>query len=310
MVAYFPEDPDDFVDDLEKQISAYIINVMPADPSGELETLPLTDLLIAYGNWRSRWVPAHPRAVHWSSKLRSSLHTASHQVALNAISAAAQAGDDLTPYLSRSINNAYVPQAKRSARLDHRSDLDLLMSDWGLHHLHLSTKLCSNGLMERTGDLLFAAFTHDDAYLIGIFPHGSWTQKELIEVLVREWPNDSVVATLKGGLTLASHVNEHDHQELRNAGVTTLMEVDGTIVMPGQGMTTAGTPMRVTSHAQKVAWTLTDLRTNLGAKLSALDSQYPVAEASATTWTSSVHDNTFWLCRGQECVPIADLTPP
>lgn len=308
MVECFPEDADGFVDKMEQQIRAYIFNVMPPDPSGELNTLPLTDLLLVYGNWRSRFVNARPRAVHFSNKLRSSPHAATHRAALDAISACVQAGDDLTPYLSRRIKTAYVPQAQRNKPLHRLPDLDLLISDWGLHHLHLSTQVEPDGFVERTDDLLFAAFTHQDAYFIGIHPHGNWTRQELIEVLVREWPNNSAVIASVSGLTLASSVSEDDHLQLRNAGVATLMQVDGKVVIAGQGMTTAGTAMRVTSHVDNVTRVLAHLRGSLGAELSALESQYPVPEGGTATWTSWVDDDTCWLRRGEGRVLVADLT--
>ena len=307
MAEYLPEDPDGFVDEIEQQIRDYVLRVMPPDPSGELEASPLNSLLLTYGNWRSRFVHTQPRTVHLSSKLRASLQATEHKAALGAISAAIQAGDDLTPYLSRGIKTAYVPQAQRDKRLHRRSDLDLLISDWGLHHLHLATQLEPDGFVHRTDDLLFAAFTDEDAYLIGIHPHGNWALRELVEVLVREWPDNSAVTMSVSGVTLARSVSEDEHMQLRKGGVATLMEVDGRVVMPGLGMTTAGTPVRVTLRVNKIVWALTDLRENLDARLSALDAQYPAAEGATATWEPWVDDDTWWLRRGKLLVPVADL---
>ena len=178
--------------------------------------------------------------------------------------------------------------------------------DWGLHHLHLTTEMESDGFVKRTGDLLFAAFTDDDAYLIGIYPHGSWALKDLIEIVVRDWPGNSVVMPSMSGVRLTRPVSEEEHLELRKGGVATFVEVDGTVVMPALGMTTAGTPVRVTLRINKMARALRDLRENLNARLAELDKRYPPSGA-ATTWEPWIEDNTWGLRRGQLRVPIADL---
>jgi hypothetical protein len=111
-----------------------------------------------------------------------------------------------------------VPLAQRDKRLQHRSDLDLLISDWGLHHLHLTSEMEADGFVKRTGDLLFAAFTDDDAYLIGIYPHGSWALHELVEILVREWPGNSAVNASMSGVRLVGSISEEEHMQLRKGG--------------------------------------------------------------------------------------------
>ena len=306
MTQYLPPDPDAFVDELERQIRDHVLRVMPPDPSGELAAAPLHSLLLTYGNWRSRFVHPHPRTAYLASNLQASSKFTEHKTAVEAIIAAIEAGDDLTPHLSRGIKTAYVPQAQRDERLHRRSDLDLLISDWGLHHLHLTTEMESDGFVKRTGDLLFAAFTHGDAYLIGIYTHGSWALRELVEILVREWPDNSAVnASLSGGKLVRS-VSEEEHMRLRKGGVATLVEVDDKVVMPGLGMTTAGTPLRVTLRVNKIAWALTDLRENLDARLAALDEEYPPA-AGAGTWEPSVDRDTWGLRRAALLAPIADL---
>jgi len=46
--------------------------------------------------------------------------------------------------LSSAADTAYVPTTKRKA-LRQRRDLDLLLGDWGVHHLHLGLKHEPNG---------------------------------------------------------------------------------------------------------------------------------------------------------------------
>lgn len=308
MALYVPDDPDRFVDEVEQKIRDHVLRVMPHDPSGELEGSSLDSLLLTYGNWRSRFVHPHPRTVHLSAQLRAAgSNVTGHQTAFAAIVAALEAGHKVTPYLSRGIKTAYVPRAQRSRQLHRRPDLDLLISDWGLHHLHLTTELESDGFVKRTEDLLFAAFTDRDAYLIGIYPHGSWVLRELVEVLVREWSDNPAVVVSLSGVSLAHSVSEDDYLQLRKGGVATLVEVDGRVVMPGFGMTTAGTPVRVTVRVNDIERAITDLRGNLDARLSALDEKYPVADGATATWEPWLEDDTWGLRRGDLVVPIADL---
>jgi hypothetical protein len=44
-----------------------------------------------------------------------------------------------------------------------------MLNDWGIHHLHLGTKISKNtGFVERTGPLLFVKFEKNVAYFIGV----------------------------------------------------------------------------------------------------------------------------------------------
>lgn len=307
MANFAPAAPEAFVAELERLIRAHILDTMPEDDSGELAAASLNELLMTYGNWRARFVHAHPRTVHLASKLRASPKLAEHQASVDAIVAALEAGNDITPHLSRRITTAYVPSAARSPQLKCRRDLDLLIADWGLHHLHLTTEMEADGFVERTQDLLFAAFSPGDAYLIGIYGHQRWTEGELIEILVREWPDSSVVLPSISGLRLTHSVNEGEHLQLRQAGVATMLEVDGKVVMPGFGMTTAGTPLRVTKQADDMSWALRGLREKLDEQLSALDRENPAAPGEETMWKPWVDGDTWGVHRGSLGVIFGQL---
>ena len=99
--------------------------------------------------------------------MRTSEKLDGHHGVVNDIVRAIEAGEDLTPRLSRGVKTAYEPKPMRDKRLHRRRDLDLLIADWGVHHLHLGTTVCADGFVERGDDLLFAAFGDDTAYLLG-----------------------------------------------------------------------------------------------------------------------------------------------
>ena len=99
---------------------------------------------------------------------------------------------------------AYTP-ANARGDLKTRRDLDLLIADWGIHHLHLSPERDGR----RTGDLLFAVFRPDDAYLLQILPHGNWAELSLLETIVRNWPDGALInGALRGGLSLPRHTQQ------------------------------------------------------------------------------------------------------
>jgi hypothetical protein len=51
-------------------------------------------------------------------------------------------GRDLTKYLSRRVAIGFdLPSAKGKKNLAKQRHLDLLLNDWGIHHLHVSTTL-------------------------------------------------------------------------------------------------------------------------------------------------------------------------
>ncbi|HEY1918509.1 MAG TPA: hypothetical protein VGH27_23290 [Streptosporangiaceae bacterium] len=240
----------DLIDNLREAIRSYVLGELGSEPGAELETAGLAHLLRVYGNWRARYVSEKPRRVHYSTELAASPKFAVYRSALDEITTAIEAGSDITPYLSRRVKTAYEPTATRSPNLQGRKDLDLLVADWGIHHLHLSTRKSADGFVKRTDDLLFAAFTRDDAYLIGIFPHGDWTDLELLRVVKRNWPSAGILQPIKG-LGLAEIIDDDKRRSFRNAGLVSIVDIDGELFTPA-GQTTAGTPIRVSLHVQQI----------------------------------------------------------
>lgn len=231
---------------------------MGGDPSGELAALTLHSLVVRYLNWRARFIAGRPRQVHYSRELLASPGYQRHRTAIDAIADMTAAGDDLSPHLSRSSQTAYQPTATRRRQ---RSDLDGLIAEWNIHHLHLNLIADADGYVGRTGDLLFAHFAEADAYFIGVFPHGAWARSEIATIVMRNWPDTRIFVPMAGGLGLERTIPDSDRQALRNAGVTTLLEVDGRVCMPANGgQSLAGTPIWATEHANALMHSLRQLR--------------------------------------------------
>jgi hypothetical protein len=248
----------DAVDNLEQLIHDDLLVELAPDPSGELAAMSLGNLLIVYFNWRLRFIPVCPRCAPLSAELRSSPKYQQHQASLYAILAKIEAGEDLNPHLSDRVKVAYEPAATRAQKKS-RKDLDLLLSEWHLHHLHLGTAIRTDGFIDRTTDLLFANFQEDDAYLIAILDHKGWTNLDLVTTSVHNWLSAGIFTALRGAIGLAQPVADADRVRLRNAGVTTMLEVDGTIYCPA-GQSTAGTPIAATVHSNSAMRALRELR--------------------------------------------------
>jgi hypothetical protein len=262
-------DGEALVDELEQVVHQHLLRRMPVDGTGELAGMGVAHLLITYLAWIGRLIPRAPRVVHQSREMLASPKTAEHAADLEILIAKIRNGEDLRPHLSKRVATAYVPEAKAADMGNQqRADRDVLLAAWGLHHLHLSSELDTDGeWVKRGADLLIGAFDATNAYLVGIYPHGSWALKELMEIVVRNWPDAGLVLAPMSGTRLASpEPTDEERLELHNAGVTVLLEIDGVVYAP-IGQTAAGTPMMVTRAVNDFMWHLRDLRQTLAGEL-------------------------------------------
>src|SRR4051812_17056454 len=106
------------------------------DATGELAKENLGRLLISYLTWRSRFITQEVRRCHLSQELQRNPKRAEYRDAVDEVVARIRNGDDLTPFLSRGIKVAYEPTTTASLKHNKRRDRDLLVADWGVHHLH------------------------------------------------------------------------------------------------------------------------------------------------------------------------------
>jgi hypothetical protein len=284
---------------------------MPADPSGELDAMSLADLLASYGTWRSRLIPTQPRRCHVSNELQSSPKAVQHRPGLDAVVAKIEAGDDLTRHLSRAVAVAHQGGAA-TTKLTRRKDRDLLVADWGLHHLHLSTTIEADGFVERGDDLLFGAFTPGDAYLIGILPHGSWALKELLAVIVHNWPDAGLMLKLDFVLALEREWTDEERVVLRGAGVATpMVTIDGKVYSAvALGQTTAGTPSAATRRSDAIMHTFREWRETEGTRLATIGRVHEESTGQPATgpWQVAVHEDFIGLVRDDIFYGITPLS--
>ena len=103
----------------------------------------------------------------------------------------------------------------------------------------------------RADDLVFIVFAATDASLKRYLSACSrWGLKELLEVLVRNWPDNGPMHRAEDPVGLTQEWSEDELLQLRAAGISTgMVAVNGKVwAAPWLRQTTAGTPMSATGR--------------------------------------------------------------
>ncbi len=237
---------------LVESVRQWVLTNLPydrGDPAlvAYLAGLDAHGLLVVYHNWISRLVKPQPRAVHKSTAFQMNLLATQRANDLAQIIADIEQGRDLKKYLSRDIDRApaKAPGARR------RPDLDLLLNNWGVHHLHISSIVEPDGFVKRDGPLLFVSFTSRAAYVIDIMMHGDWTRDHVLEVLASEWPHEGVIHEINDAPS-ATQITEEQRANLRKNGYNAAFTYGGKVFMPASVMMSGGPTMRAWVWARHV----------------------------------------------------------
>lgn len=183
-----------------------------------------------YGDLQTRLIPARPRRVLVSGELQCPPQL---QLGLEVLKDRIVRGEDLRPHSSRLVN-----------RFDRPDDL---LSDWGIYHLHLGTQQQADGLVERTGPVVFARFTEDTAYLIGIYEHGNWSRQDLVRTLHHNWPETISIYRIRGVTGGEIPLSDSEYGRLRRHQINAAVEVEPGVVYGhlGGGITASRTGVNV-----------------------------------------------------------------
>lgn len=174
-----------------------------------------------------RYISSTPRQVCFSDRMSS--HSDRHGPALNEIRRKAEKGLSLTAHLSRAVAS---PTGAGSGKT---RDKDLLMVDWGLHHLHLSINVEADGFVSRTENVLFAKVTEAALYFVDVLPHGKgklpWVEVSLLETIDRNWPRLLDHCRLTMPSSGDDSMTPEERHQLRRAGVATFTSLpNGTVL--------------------------------------------------------------------------------
>jgi len=245
--------------DLKAAIRTWAVDTLPYDRSNhevvaEINGKDARELLIVYHNWMSRHVMATPRQVHLSAAYTANPVAIQRKADLDVLIAKIDRGEELKPHLSTRVDIVLEASSKK---LQRRKDLDLMLIEWEVHHLHISQSVESSGFVERDDPLLFAVFHNTDAYLLDVMTHKDFNRDHILEIMARSWPHARLLHELEATpgqkiLGLAKRYDEDDRNVFRRAGINALVEVDGKVYKPAGGITTAGTSIRASLAADQV----------------------------------------------------------
>ena len=175
------------------------------------------ELMTNYFTVRYRLLPIKPRKVFIANKITCPQDLKEgYEAFINKVSE----GGDLNPHMSRT-NKVLDKKGK-------------LFYDWGIYHFHLGQNIEDDGYVERTGNVLFAIVDKDKFYAIAIMPHDNWANKDLLEIILANWPN--LLNTYRIEAKMASNPTSVDIAALRKANVVTAVELSDGISYFGRGM--------------------------------------------------------------------------
>ena len=204
------------------------------------DSAEMFEVLHMYFNARRLLIEPVPRKVHRSREVAARTLTDSQRRALGAIEARALVGKPLQPYQSTRIESA-----------DYN---DLLLNDWGVHHLHLGLGRhpTKPWFAARTRDLLFALVRPDNFYMIDVLPHGEWVNEALVDIMHTNWP-EAIADRVCPGVTDVDPLSRDSRARLRKVHANTLIAAsDGTAYHLG-GLVSSGLALEVVMASDKVA---------------------------------------------------------
>lgn len=185
------------------------------------------EMIRAYLSVGRRLVSLQPRKVLKAKEFQC---PPNHIQGLAKIESTIRSGGNLTPFLSDEIK--------------HRDFQDKLLLHWGIHHLHLGTKMRSDGFVKRTDDLLYCRIDKDCAYFINILPHGFWTEQNLLSVLHGNWPDSIKRFRLLGVEGDLLEDEEIESLRAKNANHSIKMQDEVVYAPLGDGVTCSGDNIR------------------------------------------------------------------
>ena len=145
-----------------------------------IESKSLLDLLIIYVGWKLRFVAQRPRRVTGLSALATRDCSATLRSNIEGFVEAVERGDDLNPYLSRSlVSRGYTPVSERDVAAPNIwADKDFVLNIMGLHHFHTGASGGNGSAVERTKKVLFASVNRDEVEILGLLDHTAFRYED------------------------------------------------------------------------------------------------------------------------------------
>lgn len=281
---------------------ANVVNALNSKHPGEL--------LAFYYNWRTRLISAHPRKVMRSDSFDKNPIVAQRSDVVAVIVKDIEQGNDLTKYLSRRVQTGFgLPLNPAKKKLNSLPHLDLLLNEWRIQHLHLTTTVEADGFVERDDPLLFAMFMLGKAYLLDIGTHGTFADDQLVEIAVSNWPSDQLFLEIKGilGLRGGSPYSTEDRKQLRGAGIASFVQIGNQVFSPPGGISTMGTSVHAMRWSNRVMRALRDFEEYVRkdpSQIIAFVRRHGGNPSETPEFKFSIFDNGFGVIETQSGMPI------
>ena len=237
--------------DFLAQLSTEMNRILPTRSRREKDAFAALDVheqTWRFLNWQSRLVHPHPRQVNVADGFDGLPGVRVNRAAVDALLGSLARGDDVRGHLSKGVMEGYRlhPPGRKDG-----PDFDLMLNEWGIHHLHLDGSP-GPGFKPRTRDVLYAILGRGAAYVLAVAPHGAWTSRQLIAAAQRSWPHQGLFVPL--GVMPGRDWTEDEHKALRRAGTTTAAVQDGKPWISGiaLGLTTTLVSVRVSKESSHV----------------------------------------------------------
>lgn len=188
-------------------------------------------VLHQYLSYLHRLIPAIPRTIHKPEGFHC---PEKYAQGLRILEEKIRMGENLQPYQSRKITS-----------IDYK---DMMLNDWGIHHLHLGVDMeISRPFIKGTKDVLFALFNKGNAYFLTIAGHSSWSEIEMIKIIHDNFPHVIESWRLKDVIGLSSVPDNETIRKYRGAQINSPIEIYPGVVYigPGGGYAADGTNIKV-----------------------------------------------------------------
>lgn len=234
------------------ELKGYDINPSNAD---RFEDVDAMSVFVIYLNFIERLITKQARKVHLSKHLKKQIKKSNFGNALTSLFQEIEHGEDLSRYLSTGIQHALPSETQNSHR-----DRDLMLNNWGIHHLHISNEdhpKHGKKFSGRSDDLLFGMFTPSDAYLIGVFSHGNWANRECLEIVYDNWPDEGLLHISQNMSELSWNPTSQDVASLREISANSCFEYKGKVFYPKNSVTMSG---HVSAHVDLALYIMRTLK--------------------------------------------------
>jgi len=214
------------VDEAREALRLGIVTFLTAGRYSKVKgTGGLDDVLVKFFNVQKRSLRPTPRTV----ERVEGYDWGTHASAVSVIQSEFEAGEDMTPRLSRKL------AVKRSAAAS-----DDLLNDWRLQHLHLASR-ASDGSVPGGSYVLVAWVDDTRALFLGVIGRNEWGRQDLFDQLSQNWPG--VVEPFRlPSVFGAPSVSNDDRMRLRDSGVNAITAGPGGAAFApiGGGITLSG----------------------------------------------------------------------